>query len=836
MAAIAGTEAFWGDIKPSAQELAYINDSPTLVQQLLQYQTAYTNKLVDVMKIDPAGGTEFNGSYVQFASNYNTWSPEMFVGELAHEIGHFVNQAADTAFTNQYEVSSNDPNAYSIDAMLGLHREGEAVYNNYVVQQEISAATAGQVKIYLAGALNVDGTSTGLQQLLDAQHAFDQADGYSPTEDRNLMIEQAMGVYALLPGSANGLPYYNYYGQVNGAQAPAQAPELANVTFTDPMATGNFTTEKEVFTSGETETQNFSNGVISSSSLSDQFGNVISQTVYSHGADGSYIANIYDGTGNLTGQDQFHSDGSEVAYQLLGNGTQNATVYNAAGQETEYATFGANGAKTQDTFYDATTGRATEQDEYSADGSAVAHLFNTDGTQNAIVFNAAGHETENASFGTNGQLTQDTYYDASTGRMTEQDNYNADGSAIAHLFNADGTQNAIVFNAAGHETENASFGTNGQMTQDTYYDASTGRMTEQDNYNADGSAIAHLFNADGTQNAIVFNAAGHETENASFGVNGQKTQDVFFDATTGRETQENDINADGSQVDHVFNTNGTQTAYVFNAAGHETEQANFGTNGKLTQDYVFDGNTGRELQETDYNADGSGVAHIFNPDGTQNAAVFDPNGHVSEYATFGANGQKTQDIFYDTSTGRETQENDFNPDGSAVAHVFNPDGSQTATVYNAAGHETEYAMFNTSGQKTDDYFFDGTTGRETEYNQYHGDGSMTAWQYNTDNSTDAIIFNGNGQEIEYDTYNANGQLTGFTQFTYGAGGGYNAVAYGPTGYELGWSDYSSSGGLISSGGGQYDFTLDDGYECTGDMAGFAQSFESDFGYSCDFDF
>jgi hypothetical protein len=780
MVAITGNEAFWGGVKISSKELDYINDSSTLVQQLLQYQSDFSKGLIGAFGVSENGGIEFIASGVQFASNYSTWTPEIFVGELAHEMGHYINQAADAAFSNEYEVSSNSPDAYSIDAMIGLHREGEAVFNNYVVQQEISAATGGQGKIYLAGADNSTGTSTGLQQLLDAQHSFDQADGYTPDEDKNLMIEQAMGVYSTLSGSAvTNQTYYDYYGQINGAKAPAQAPDLAGVTFTDPAATGNFTTEKEVFNSGQVATQSFDDGVISASSITDQFGNVISQTVYSHNADGSFIANIYDGQGHLTGQDQFHSDGSEIAYQLPGDGTQNATVYNSAGQETEHATFGTNGQMTQDVFYDASTGRETGENDYSADGSHVNYVLGADGSQAATAYNAAGQETEHATFGTNGNLTQDNFYDGTTGRLTEQDDYNPDGSAVAHLFNADGTQNAIVFNTAGHETEQANFDANGQKTQDNFYDGTTGRLTEQENYNSDGSAVAHLFNADGTQNAIVFNAAGHETEQAS------------FDAS-----------------------------------------------GKLTQDAVFDPNTGRNIQETDYNPDGSGVMHLFNADGTQQAAVFDPSGNVTEYAYFNASGKMIQDAFYDPVTGRETQINIFNSNGTTEVHAFNADGTQTAAIYNASGHEIEFANFDANAKKTDDYFFDPQSGRETEYNQYHDDGSMTAWLFNPDNTTDAIIFNGNGQELEYDTYDSSGLRTGFTQFTYGAGGGYNAVAYGPTGYELGWSAYNGSGGLIDSGGSQYGFTVydPDQFECTSDTASFAASFEQDIGYSCYFDF
>ncbi|WP_174363791.1 hypothetical protein [uncultured Caballeronia sp.] len=959
---ITGNESFWGTIKLSADAIALINASPTLVMELLDYSNA-VGVTAGTMGIDTGTGTGtgWNGSAIFFAQNWNTLPTTTIVGQLAHEIGHFENATADIAFDDEYRPAATDQSitADDVRAMMGLHREGEAAYNNWVVQQEILKATSsdgsgkGGTEIYLAG----DGVySTGpsnLQSILDTQHTSDVSGKLTASQEKNAMIEDAMHVFAPLPTSEDGTSYYNYYMKVNGAANPAQAPALgaSGITFNDPNENGNFTTMGDTFSSGQSVTQSFSGSSLLTSVTKDQFGNVLTQTTYSHNADGSYIANVYDGQGHATDQDQFHSDGSEVAYHFNSNGTQNATVYNAqgneteqatfgtngvktqdlfydastgretqendinadssqvdhifnangtqntavfnaSGHETEYATFGANGVKTQDVFYDANSGRETQENDINADGSQADHIFNTNGTQNTAFFNASGHETEYATFGANGVKTQDLLYDASSGRETQEYDINTDGSQIDHIFNANGTQNTAVFNAAGHETEYATFGANGVKTQDLFYDASTGRETQENDINVDGSQTDHIFNANGTQNTEVVSAAGHETEYATFGANGVKTQDLFYDATTGRETQENDINADGSQVDHIFNANGTQnteafnsagheteyatfgangvktqdlfydaasgretqendisgdgsqvdhlfnangtqTAYAFNAAGHETEQATFGTNGKITQDLVFDGASGRELQETDYNTDGSGVAHVFNPDGTQNAAVFDPSGHVSEYATYGANGKMTTDAYYN-SDGRETQLNEYSGNQTTV-HVINADNSQTATVYNSSGHETEYAEFNTSGHKTDDYFFDGTTGRETEYDQYGNNSSMTAHLFNSDNTQNAIIFNGNGQELEYDSFDSSGKLTGFTQFTYGAGGGYDAVAYGPTGYETGWADYANNNTLISSGGGQYNFTLGNEYDGGSDDFDFG-SFEEDMGYSADFGF
>ena len=401
------------------------------------------------------------------------------------------------------------------------------------------------------------------------------------------------------------------------------------------------------------------------------------------------------------------------------------------------------------------------------------------------------------------------------GNMTAAE-YNQSGVLVdtMHIGSNGAPTDNVVYNASGHETEYATFGSNGEKTQDIFYDATSGRTTEQDDFKADGSAVATVFNADGSQSQYHYNTAGNQTEQAEFGSNGKITQDVVDDPTTGRETQEIDYGTDGSWTAHLLNSNGTENAIVYNAAGHETEYATFGSNGEKTQDIFYDATSGRTTEQDDFKADGSGVAHIFNPDGTQDSAVFDPSGHVSEYATFAANGRLTADAFFDANE-RLIQLNEYSAN-QTIVHLLNANGTQTATVYNGSNQETEFAAFDTQGRKTDDWFFDGPTGRNTEYDQYGSNGSMTAHLFNANGTQNAIVFNGNGQEMEYDSFDASGNLTGFTKFTYGVGGGYNAVAYGPTGYEFGWSDYSGDNMLLSSGGNQYNFTLDDSYDSGSD--------------------
>jgi hypothetical protein len=856
---ITGNEAFWGismqgHIPPDV--LDTINKSKTLVSELLAYGAAVAKgdgKIVP-MSTDLGNGNilKFTGSNISFGYNWTTWTPEQFVGNLSHEIGHFINYAADSDFINSLNINPNDPNAAALYSMAGTRFEGEAVLNNFKIQQEIKGnGGAGSQLINING--NVD-SGGKLQSTLDSLHAADVANGLSQTQDDNALAEAGGQIFsANHPSGANrDETYAEYYGK-NGNEIFTQmgfihssTPNLPfiplpltlpgavdNVSFSDLSLDGNFSTVTEALSSGGTDKLYFTGSILSSELLEDQFGNVISSTTYSHGTNGAYVANMYDSDGHATGQDQFHSDGSMVAYQFNSNGTQNATVLDANGHETEYATFNTSGTKTQDLFYDATTGHLTQENDFNADGSQTDHIINSDGTQNAIVYNAGGHETEYATFGTNGIKTQDLFYDATTGHLTQENDFNADGSQTDHIINSKGTQNSIVFDANGHETEYATFGTNGIKTQDLFYDATTGHLTRENDFNADGSQTDHIINSDGTQNSVVFNASGHETEYASFNASGVKTQDLFYNATTGQLTQENDFNADGSQIDRVYNTNGTQTATVFNAGGHETEQATFDASGKISKDLVFDGKSGAELQETDYNANGSGVAHIFNPDGTQNAAVFDPSGHISEYATYGTNGKLATDIFYDAN-GHATQYNEYTSNQTTV-HQFNADNTQTATVYNAAGQETEFAKFDTNGHKTDDYFFNGPTGRETQYDSYGSDGSMVEHLFNSDNSQDAIIYDASGRETQYDAFNSQGQLTGFTDFTYTVGGGYDALAYGPTGFETGWADYNGSGSLISSSGGQYNFSLDDSYgEGSGDWDFSAPVYDD--GYASDFGF
>jgi YD repeat-containing protein len=588
-------------------------------------------------------------------------------------------------------------------------------------------------------------------------------------------------------------------------------------------------------------------------------------------ADGSATEDFYDpSSGVQTGENQINSDGSQTNYQFNSDGSQSASVYNAYGQQTEQAQFNADGSATKD-FYNAAgqetealddftngtsqetfftglpSGESSETDAFTgADGTGTqtAALFDlTNGTSQELFYtglsngeasedeffsgtNATGTQTEDLYDFTNGtsqaqyftglgsgvseliddymsangtgtetsqvtdftagnsQVTtftglpsgessetdafsgangtgtqtealfnltngtsQDFFYNSSTGAETGETDINADGSQDQYTFNANGSQNMTAFNAAGQETEQAQFNADGSATEN-FYDPSTRAETGETDINADGSRDQYTFNANGSQNMTAFNAAGQETEQAQFNANGSATEN-FYDPSTRAETGETDINADGSQDQYTFNANGSQNMTAFNAAGQETEQAQFNANGSATE-YFYNPSTRAESGETDINADGSQDQYTFNANGSQSMTAFNAAGQETEQAQFNANGSATEN-FYDPSTRVQTGENDINADGSQTDYSFLSNGSQTASVYNAAGQQTEQAQFNTDGSATE-IFYDPSTRDATSANLINADGSQTDYTINADGSQTAL------------SYNAAGRLTSETWF------------------------------------------------------------------------
>lgn len=323
---ITGNESMWGNVRLSTSQIALINKSPTLVSQLLDYQAAVAAGSLNPIVQGPDGSMFFKeGGGITFASNWKTWPDGEVIGSLAHEIGHFANVKADTDFKSAYAVPSSSPDAYAMSAMVGLHQEGEAVYNNWVVQREILSNNGPQ--IYLAGEYkaNPDGSvsSTGLQSLLDTQHATDIRSSSLIGSNRQILIDSAMGVYATLPNSVNWQAYFNYYGAASGAQAPAPGT-LQSVTFTNNNATNQIGSMSENYSSGNTIQVKFTGTAPSTSTVTNPSGNLLTENVYTSAtvnANNATVNLLNGATATVNGTGNTINAGNNVT--VTANGTNN---------------------------------------------------------------------------------------------------------------------------------------------------------------------------------------------------------------------------------------------------------------------------------------------------------------------------------------------------------------------------------------------------------------------------------------------------------------------------------------------------------------------------------
>ncbi|MGF6442153.1 hypothetical protein [Paraburkholderia youngii] len=674
-AVITGQEAMFANVVLSADDIKLINMSPTLVSELLQYNADVLAHKVNAIVSNPAKqGVDWdpNNNYIEFGtfggSSASQLDATLFVGTLAHELGHYINNKGDLDLQAQYagQLSSD----YNFAAWMGLHQEGEAVYNNFIIYQEIRSAGGPSITVN-GGTSSPAGTA--LITVLDGLYAQSIANGISSDVIKNLLIDTAGGYFASLPTSVSGQTYEAFYGTAWGAHSTGvPVSPAASIEYRTNATTGLIESIERDLTSGQVQIVKFD---------------------------------------------------ASLAYT--------SSLYGAGGQIEEFTSFSASNFKLQDIYFDG-SGNKTQQYDFNLDSSYVVHVFNSDGTQVAGVFDPNDQMTEYATFAVNGFKTEDLFF--TNGRETTRYDFVEGGNTTKYEFHVDGSQNVSLFGPNGQLTEYATFAADGFKTQDRYFTNAT--ETTRYDFVEGGNTTKYEFHVDGTQNVSLFGPNGQLTEYATFAANGFKTQDRYF-------------------------TNATETTRY---------------------DFVEGGNT---------------TKYEFHVDGTQNVSLFGPSGQLTEYATFAANGSKTQDRFF--TNGHLTQENDFLSNGNIIVHMINGDNSETATLYGANGMQQELAKYDYSGRLYQDFQWD-SSGHITQQINFNADGSRTVFQFHADNSYDAYLFNSALQETEFDSFNALGNLTGFYKYSYNNDGSYWSTQYDATGHAIGKSEYSSSGQWLQNGG------------------------------------
>lgn len=233
---------------------------------------------------------------------------ETFVGVLSHEIGHYLSNTSDLDLQKNYLPQLQTD--YGFAEWEGLHQEGEAVYNNFIVYQEILQGSGTGITV--AGGYSAP-TGTSLISVLNTLYAQQTANGTPTDVLKNIMIDVAGGYYATLPTSNTGQTYADYYGTHWGAKRPgtltAPAP-ISSVSFTTDSSTGLPISIKENLTSGAAESIDFAPGLAFTATLYGPNGQMQEAASYTSAAILLNQSN-YDASGGLR-QTSYYNTSGEV--------------------------------------------------------------------------------------------------------------------------------------------------------------------------------------------------------------------------------------------------------------------------------------------------------------------------------------------------------------------------------------------------------------------------------------------------------------------------------------------------------------------------------------------
>ncbi|RXV73471.1 hypothetical protein D1006_14785 [Burkholderia stabilis] len=336
-AAITADMSVWGNNSPYITDsvLKLINASPTLQAEINNYQNMIDNggaapifnpnpgdisaTLEQTGYFNDAGGV---GLQIQMDTARWQQSATGLVGDLAYEFGHFVNYSNDQQLYNSLaNLNPNDP-AYAVMAgIVGEYMESESLGNNAKVQQEILQSLAGQsssdILIKINGDSNVNGAyqneinalyaSNPTPTMQNIQSVTLQTLENSLTKDDNGNSVTFAQLYA-----ENPVALHNDFDPSNPIVGvwSTPAPDVNGVALNFNNSTGALSSAT-IYLPGSNETLKFANQTLSSSTFTDEQGNITATVTYVRNGDGSYSATYADSSGTVTSTQTFNSNGSE---------------------------------------------------------------------------------------------------------------------------------------------------------------------------------------------------------------------------------------------------------------------------------------------------------------------------------------------------------------------------------------------------------------------------------------------------------------------------------------------------------------------------------------------
>ncbi|MFM0667899.1 hypothetical protein [Paraburkholderia sediminicola] len=163
---------------------------------------------------------------------------------------------------------------------------------------------------------------------------------------------------------------------------------------------------------------------------------------------------------------------------------------------------------------------------------------------------------------------------------------------------------------------------------------------------------------------------------------------------------------------------------------------------------VTDGG-GKTIQQSDFNADGSGTERGYRPGGSRMETQFGPTMKGEE--TFFSAENRTKLMTQYDSQGRETQKDYFDPNEGVDTNqvVTRPNGSKTLYSFNDQGKIGLQSDYDAKGNPVDKYRYDPGSGRVSSHTHYNQDGSRTLDSVRTDgNGTRVTIKKDGNRSVE----------------------------------------------------------------------------------------
>jgi len=431
---VTGQESYFGDVKLTPEQIRLVNASPQFRSQLFDYGSDVKSGKMDPMNRGKDFATYLDDRYIVIGQYQDsTTSDTTLLSDLSHEIGHFENRANDKAFRSQYAVNPRDPQAYNVAALMGSHQEGEAVANNYQIQQEIQKNTASEN----APGIQIEVSEIpGLQEKLDALRAADAGAGKSIAEDRNNLIVAGMNGYVNVnPSTATDKTYYQFYGEGSGMPAP-ETGSIKQVEFTGDEQ-GDINSMTEHWASGDVGTQTFSRGKIQTAELANARGELTSTAAYSYAKDGAYSVDVRNGAGRETARAEFNADRSGTVRDYASDNSSQVTSFDAKNRNTQIAQFDSQGEKIAADYLVPETGKFAVQDRKSTDGGRTVSNYDAEGRVRAQF-----------QYARDGQPVLSRDLDEH-GKDTFLVEYHKDGSRTVATVNADGSETAHIVDRNG---------------------------------------------------------------------------------------------------------------------------------------------------------------------------------------------------------------------------------------------------------------------------------------------------------------------------------------------------------------------------------------------------